>query len=68
MNPFPHQSVEALANQGKKLLVVELNAGQMVQDVRLAVGDKTQVGHLYRLGGNLPSAKDILSKCGEMMS
>ncbi len=68
LNPFPEQTAETFARQGKKFLVVELNAGQMVQDVRLVVGDKTQVEHLYRLGGNVPSAKDILSKCGEMMN
>ncbi len=68
LNPFPREVVEALANHGKKFLVVELNAGQMVQDVRLVVGTKTRVDHLSRLGGNVPSSKDILLKCGEMMN
>ncbi len=67
LNPFPQEAVRTLANQGKKFLVVELNAGQMIQDVRLIVEGKSQVEHLKRLGGNVPGSKDILAKCKEMM-
>jgi 2-oxoglutarate/2-oxoacid ferredoxin oxidoreductase subunit alpha len=67
LNPFPYSQLNLLANQGKKLLVVELNAGQMVQDVRLAVGGSARVERLGRLGGNFPTVADILSKCKEMM-
>jgi 2-oxoglutarate/2-oxoacid ferredoxin oxidoreductase subunit alpha len=66
LNPFPQDAVRALAEQGKKFLVVELNAGQMIQDVRLAAANKTMVEHLQRLGGNVPSSKEILAKCQEM--
>ena len=68
LNPFPQDAVRALADQGKKFLVVELNAGQMIQDVRLVVGNRTEVEHLQRLGGNIPSSKDILAKCQEMIN
>ncbi len=67
LNPFPYDMVRLLAGQGKKFLVVELNAGQMVQDVRLGANGSTQVEHLSRLGGNVPSAKEILSKAEEML-
>ncbi len=67
LNPFPYLEVSKLARQGKKLLVVELNAGQMIQDVILAAGESTRVEHLGRLGGNVPSVMDIVSKCKEML-
>ena len=66
LNPFPRDEVLSLAEHGKKLLVVELNAGQMVQDVRLAAENRTVVEHLQRLGGNVPSSRAILGKCREM--
>jgi len=67
LNPFPYDLVRILAGQGKKLLVVELNAGQMVQDVLLAADGTGRVEHLGRLGGNVPSTKQILAKAKEMM-
>jgi 2-oxoglutarate/2-oxoacid ferredoxin oxidoreductase subunit alpha len=66
LNPFPTAPLKAMADDGRKFLVVELNAGQMIQDVKLAVEGKTRVEHLARLGGNVPSAKEIIAKCREM--
>jgi 2-oxoglutarate ferredoxin oxidoreductase subunit alpha len=59
--------LEKLANEGKEFLVVELNAGQMVQDVSLATGNMTTVEHFGRLGGNVPSAQEIVSKSKEIL-
>jgi 2-oxoglutarate/2-oxoacid ferredoxin oxidoreductase subunit alpha len=66
LNSFPTAPLKAMADDGRKFLVVELNAGQMIQDVKLAVEGKTSVEHLARLGGNVPSAKEIIAKCREM--
>jgi pyruvate/2-oxoacid:ferredoxin oxidoreductase alpha subunit len=66
LNPFPYSELSRFAGQGRKLLVVELNAGQMVEDVRLAAGS-ARVEQLSRLGGNVPAVDNILSKCREMM-
>ncbi len=68
LSPFPRSAVEEIATQGRKILVVELNAGQMIQDVRLAAGKAAEVQHLSRLGGNVPSAREIVMKCEEMMN
>jgi len=58
--PFPTEAV-AKAAQGKKgALVVELNAGQMIEDVRLAVHDSLPVEHFGRLGGIIPSPNEIV--------
>ena len=67
LNPFPYSQLNLLGKQGKKLLVVELNAGQMIEDVKLATAGSTQIEHFGRLGGNFPTVADILSKCKEMI-
>jgi len=67
LNPFPYNQLSILANQGKKMLAVELNGGQMIEDVMLAANGTTRVEHLGRFGGNFPAVTDILAKCREMM-
>ena len=52
--PFPEKEIHELAKTKKGILVVEINAGQMVQDVRLAVNGQTPVEHFGRLGGIVP--------------
>jgi 2-oxoglutarate ferredoxin oxidoreductase subunit alpha len=42
-----------------------MNAGQMLEDVRLAVEGKTRVEFLGRMGGVIPSPEEILSKLEE---
>jgi 2-oxoglutarate ferredoxin oxidoreductase subunit alpha len=58
--PFPKIQVEGMAGQVKGMLAVELSAGQMVEDVRLAVNGKVKVEHYGRMGGMLPSPEEIL--------
>jgi 2-oxoglutarate ferredoxin oxidoreductase subunit alpha len=60
--PFPSTRIAELAPQVKHILVVEMNAGQMVQDVRLAVGGRTPVDFYGRLGGIVPFPDEILSQ------
>jgi len=58
--PFPSEPIRDLVKRGiKEIVVFELNAGQMVDDVRLAVGDRADV-HLYaRPGGVIPTPLDL---------
>ena len=58
--PYPDKAFAGKKN--KKFLVVELSAGQMLQDVKLAVDDKKDVHFFGRLGGTTPSPKDILGE------
>jgi 2-oxoglutarate ferredoxin oxidoreductase subunit alpha len=59
--PFPTEAV-CKAAQGKKgILCVELNAGQMIEDVRLAVHDAIPVEHFGRLGGIIPSPEEVVN-------
>lgn len=58
--PFPKEAVEKAAQGKKGILCVELNAGQMIEDVRLAVHDRLPVEHYGRLGGIIPSPQEIV--------
>ena len=60
--PFPTLALKNLASQGKQFLDVELNTGQMYEDVRLAVGDGVTVDFLGKWGGIVPTEAEIESK------
>lgn len=59
--PFPMKEITALANNNrvKGFMSVELNAGQMVEDIRLAIEGRKPVGFFGRLGGMVPSPEEI---------
>ena len=58
--PFPSEEIHRLAKGKKGVLTVEINAGQMVFDVRAAVAGEAPVGHYGRLGGIVPSPDEII--------
>ena len=49
------------------ILTVELNAGQMVEDVRLAVKCKVPVEHFGRLGGIVPDPDEVITALKEKL-
>ncbi len=60
--PFPTRQIAELAARGVKgFLSAELNAGQMVEDVRLAVGGKAPVEHYGRQGGMMFNPDEVLA-------
>jgi 2-oxoglutarate ferredoxin oxidoreductase subunit alpha len=63
--PFPAQRVKELAAQVKGMLTVELNAGQMIEDVKLSAECNVPVYHFGRLGGMIPSPAEILNAFNE---
>ena len=63
--PFPTKEIERLAQKVKGFMSIELSAGQMVEDVRLAVNGKVPVEFHGRMGGNIPSAEEIMEKFKE---
>lgn len=65
--PFPTKVIAAYADQVKGMLSVELNAGQMVEDVRLAVNGKVKVEHFGRLGGIVYTPDEILAALKEKL-
>lgn len=58
--PFPKKVFADLANKVKGILDVELNAGQMVEDVKLLVEGKVRVEFYGRMGGIIPTPEEIL--------
>lgn len=58
--PYPTKRIAELANQVKGMLSVEMSAGQMVMDVRLAVNGKIPVEHFGRYGGVVPSPDEVV--------
>lgn len=63
--PFPTEAINKAAEGKKGLLVVELNAGQMIEDVRLAVHDRLPVEHFGRMGGIIPSPEEVVTAMEE---
>ena len=59
--PFPYDAIAEASKTCKGILVTELNAGQMIEDVRLAVGRNMNVRHFGRMGGIVPNPSEILS-------
>ena len=57
--PFPTAIINQLADKAKGFLAVEMSAGQMVEDVELAVKGKTLVQHYGKMGGLIPSPEEI---------
>jgi 2-oxoglutarate ferredoxin oxidoreductase subunit alpha len=62
VSPFPYERVAELAAKMKTLIVVEMNSGQMLEDVRLAVNGRTPIEFYGRLGGVVPFPDEILSE------
>ncbi len=64
--PFPEIELSSMANKVDRMLVVEMNAGQMVEDVKLAVNGRIPVDFYGRMGGVIPSPEEILNKIKEI--
>ncbi len=60
--PFPAQAFAKAAEKVKNILVVEMSLGQMLEDVKLAVCDRTNVHFYSRVGGMVPSYDEIVAQ------
>jgi 2-oxoglutarate ferredoxin oxidoreductase subunit alpha len=59
--PFPEDRLAELAAHVRHILVVEMNAGQMIEDVRLAVNGRVPVSFFGRMGGVIPMPEEVLT-------
>jgi 2-oxoglutarate ferredoxin oxidoreductase subunit alpha len=59
--PFPKKIIAEYETKIKGYLTVEMNAGQMVEDVRLSTTGKTPVEFYGRMGGIVPSPEEVLN-------
>ena len=58
--PFPEKAIRMIAERVRGVLVVEMNAGQMVEDVRLAVEGRAPVSFYGRMGGIIPAPDEVV--------
>ena len=65
--PFPTAVFEKYSEVPEAFLSVEMNAGQMVEDVRLSINGKRPVYFHGRMGGMIPTQKEILDKIKEIL-
>jgi 2-oxoglutarate ferredoxin oxidoreductase subunit alpha len=68
LNPFPAKAIGALASRVKGILVVEMNNGQMLEDVLLANSCRTPVEFYARTGGITPLPEEIAAEIHHMAS
>ena len=64
--PFPEKVLKAAAKQCKSFLTVELNMGQMIKDVKLAIECQKPVSLCCRTGGMIPSPEEVLAAIEKM--
>jgi 2-oxoglutarate ferredoxin oxidoreductase subunit alpha len=62
MFPFPYDHLDQLADSARQVLVVELSAGQMIEDVRLATRCRLPISYFGKMGGIVPLPEDILEE------
>ena len=60
--PFPEKEIANLATKVKGIMAVEMSAGQMIEDIRLAVGCSVKAEHFGRMGGIIPSPEEIVDE------
>ena len=68
VNPFPFEVIEQMVGRVNGILVTEMNAGQMLEDVRLAVKGRVPVEFYGRMGGVVPMPEEILREIERMES
>jgi len=67
VNPYPYKRVEQLCKQAKSFLVVEMNTGQMLKDVQMAVKNQVPIRFYGRLGGVMPFPDEFVHEIQEMV-
>jgi len=66
--PFPVKAIDALVPGTKAFLVVEMNNGQMLEDVRLVVSGRKPIAFYGRMGGMVPYPDDVLREIEALAS
>lgn len=60
LSPFPYDQISKISKTAKAILVVEMNTGQMLEDVQLAAEGRTPIEFYGRLGGIVPFPDEVL--------
>ena len=67
MFPFPYDRLDEIANTARQILVVELSAGQMIEDVRLATRCRIPISFFGKMGGIVPLPDDVLAEIKKLV-
>jgi len=65
--PFPYDRLDEIADRVASILVVELSAGQMIEDVRLATRCRVPISFFGKLGGVVPLPEDVLVEIEKLL-
>ena len=66
--PYPYDAFKTIPSTVKNILVAEMNAGQMVDDVKVATGCRYPVSFYGRMGGFAPSVREIEDECRRILA
>ena len=66
--PFPENELFLLSEENRRFLVIEMNAGQMVEDVKLAINGRSEVSFHGRTGGAIMTPEDVEEKVLHLMN
>jgi 2-oxoglutarate ferredoxin oxidoreductase subunit alpha len=67
MFPFPYDRLDQIAASARQLLVVELSAGQMIEDVQLATNCRLPIAFYGKMGGVVPLPEDVLAEIKKLV-
>ena len=67
MFPFPYVELDKATESAKQILVVELSAGQMIEDVRLATRCRLPIAFFGKMGGIVPLPEDVLAEIKKLV-
>jgi len=65
--PFPVDALKAAMKTAKAFISVEMNCGQMIDDIKLSIECRRPVYLCSRCGGNIPSVAEIAARAAEVM-
>lgn len=65
--PFPKKPLKEIGQKMKGILTVEMSAGQMIEDVKLAVECKVNVQHFGRYGGVIPNPSEVVEALKQIL-
>ena len=65
--PYPYEILNKRADNTKKFLVVEMNLGQMIDDVKIGVAGKADVSFFGKAGGWIPTVNEVVEKVNEIL-
>jgi 2-oxoglutarate/2-oxoacid ferredoxin oxidoreductase subunit alpha len=65
--PFPGEALRQAASKAKAVLVTELNAGQMLEDVKAVLGDTKPISFYGRMGGMITTPEEIVSEVEKLV-